>query len=130
MSHAKRPLSPHLQIYRPQITSVLSISHRIAGIALSLGAVLFVWQLVAAADGPAAFAAFQGFIGSWVGLVLLIAFSAAFYFHLANGIRHLVWDAGYGFDLLSVYRSGAAVLAATGALTALTWLSVLILWRR
>jgi succinate dehydrogenase / fumarate reductase cytochrome b subunit len=130
MSHAKRPLSPHLQIYRPQITSVLSISHRIAGIALSLGAVLFVWQLVAAADGPAAFAAFQGFIGSWVGLVLLIAFSAAFYFHLANGIRHLVWDAGYGFDLPSVYRSGAAVLVATGALTALTWLSVLILWRR
>lgn len=129
MASSSRPLSPHIQVYRPQITSLLSIAHRIAGIALSVGAILFVWQLVAAASGPDAFAEFQGFAGSWIGLVLLVAFSGAFYFHLANGIRHLVWDAGYGFDLTTTYRTGIAVLIATAALTALTWLAVLVIWR-
>lgn len=129
MPSPSRPLSPHLQIYRPQLTSVLSISHRISGIALAAGAIVFVWQLLAATEGPAAFEAFQAMIGSWLGLVLLVAWSAAFYFHLANGIRHLVWDAGYGFDLSSTYRSGIAVLAATGLLTAITWLVVLAGWR-
>ena len=129
MPHPSRPLSPHLQIYRPQLTSVLSISHRISGMALSLGALLFVWQLLAAAAGPLAFEGFQNMIGSWPGLVLLVAWSAAFYFHLANGIRHLAWDAGYGFDLPTTYRSGVAVLIATAALTAVTWIAVLIVWR-
>jgi succinate dehydrogenase / fumarate reductase cytochrome b subunit len=129
MPHPSRPVSPHLQIYRPQITSILSISHRLSGLALALGSVLFVWQLLAAAAGPASFERFQALIGSWPGLVLLVAWSAGFYFHLANGIRHLVWDAGYGFDLPTVYRSGVGVLVATAALTGLTWLAVLILWR-
>ncbi len=129
MASSSRPLSPHIQVYKPQITSLLSISHRVAGIALSAGAILFVWQLVAAATGPDAFANFQGFIGSWIGLVLLVAFSFAFYFHLGNGIRHLVWDAGYGYDLATTYRSGLAVLIATAALTAITWLAVLVIWR-
>jgi succinate dehydrogenase / fumarate reductase cytochrome b subunit len=130
MPHPSRPLSPHIQIYRPQITSVLSISHRIAGIALAIGALLFVCQLTAAASGPVAFEGVQRFIGSWFGLTLLVAWSAAFYFHLANGIRHLFWDAGRGFDLTTTYRSGVAVLVATGGLTALTWLIVLVSWRR
>jgi succinate dehydrogenase / fumarate reductase cytochrome b subunit len=129
MSSPSRPLSPHIQIYRPQLTSILSISHRISGIALSAGAVLFVGQLLAAASGPASFGSFQHFVGSWFGLALLVAWSAAFFFHLANGIRHLFWDAGYGFDLPSTYRSGAAVLAATVGLTALTWVAVLATWR-
>jgi len=129
MPHPSRPLSPHLQVYRPQLTSILSISHRLSGIALAGGALVFVWQLLAAAAGPAAFEAFQHMIGSWLGVVLLVAWSAAFYFHLANGIRHLAWDAGYGYDLPTAYRTGAAVLIATGFLTAITWIAVLIAWR-
>jgi succinate dehydrogenase / fumarate reductase cytochrome b subunit len=129
MATSRRPLSPHIQVYRPQITSLLSISHRIAGLALGAGAILFVWQLVAAASGPQAFAEVQDFIGSWIGLVLLVAFSFAFFFHLSNGIRHLVWDAGYGFDLKTTYLSGLAVLAATVGLTVIAWLAVLVIWR-
>lgn len=129
MPTSSRPTSPHLQVYKPQITSLLSITHRASGIALSIGAILFVWQLVAAASGPAQFASFQSFIGSWMGLVMLVAFSIGFFFHLANGIRHLVWDAGYGFDLPTVYRSGLAVLAATAGCSAITWIAVLVLWR-
>ena len=129
MSSVQRPLSPHLQVYRPQITSLLSIAHRISGIGLSFGAVLFVWQLVAAASGPNAFDGFERFIGSWPGLSLLVAWSAAFFYHLANGIRHLVWDAGYGFTLEQTYRSGRWVLAASAVLTALAWIVALVLWR-
>ena len=129
MPSVQRPLSPHLQVYRPQITSLLSIAHRISGIGLSVGAVLFVWQLVAAASGPNAFDGFERFIGSWFGLALLVAWSAAFFYHLANGIRHLVWDAGYGFSIEQTYRSGRLVLAAAAVLTALAWIAALILWR-
>ncbi len=84
MPSPNRPLSPHLQVYRPQITSLLSITHRVSGLALSVGSILLVWQLVAASSGPKSFLAMQGFIGSWMGLVLLVAWSAAFYFHLAE----------------------------------------------
>jgi succinate dehydrogenase / fumarate reductase cytochrome b subunit len=90
MDSAERPLSPHLQIYRWQLTSVLSILHRAAGIALSVGAVLLVWWLVAAASGPAAYSRAAGFFGSWIGLVLLFGWTAALFYHLCNGIRHLV----------------------------------------
>ena len=125
---AKRPLSPHLQVYRPQLTSVLSILHRITGLALAGGTLLLVWWLVAAAVGPEAYAAASGFIGSWLGLFMLLGWSAALFYHLANGIRHLVWDAGYGFELETVYRSGWAVVVATVALTALAWLIGLSAW--
>lgn len=125
---AKRPLSPHLQVYRPQLTSVLSILHRITGLALAGGTLLLVWWLVAAAVGPEAYATASGFIGSWLGLFMLLGWSAALFYHLANGIRHLVWDAGYGFELETVYRSGWAVVVATVALTALAWLIGLIAW--
>ena len=125
---AKRPLSPHLQVYRPQLTSVLSILHRITGLALASGTLLLVWWLVAAAVGQEAYAAVSGFIGSWLGLFMLLGWSAALFYHLANGIRHLVWDAGYGFELETVYRSGWAVVVATVALTALAWLIGLIAW--
>jgi succinate dehydrogenase / fumarate reductase, cytochrome b subunit len=91
---ASRPLSPHLQIYRPQITSVLSISHRATGLALSLGTLLLVWWLVALARGPEAFASVQSFVGSWLGRLLLLGWTFSLFFHLANGIRHLCWDAG------------------------------------
>ncbi|WP_207480052.1 succinate dehydrogenase, cytochrome b556 subunit [Arenibaculum pallidiluteum] len=123
-----RPLSPHLQVYRPQITSVLSITHRITGIGLSAGLLLLVWWLVAAATGPEAYATVQGFMGSWLGLLLLFGFTLANWYHFCNGIRHLVWDAGYGFEMPSVYLGGWFVVGAALGLTVLTWLVALIVW--
>jgi succinate dehydrogenase / fumarate reductase cytochrome b subunit len=125
-----RPLSPHLQVYRPQLTSVLSILHRFSGIALSVGTILLVWWLVAAAAGPEPFAHAQSFIGSWFGLLLLFAWSAALFYHLCNGIRHLWWDTGRGFDLQFVYASGWAVVAGTGALTLIAWIAGIVSWSR
>ncbi len=119
---AARPLSPHLQIYRPQLTSVLSITHRATGVALAAGTLLLVWWLVAAASGPEQFATVQGVIGSWLGRLVLLGWTMALFFHLANGIRHLFWDAGLGFGLRAAYASGWAVVAATVALTALAWI--------
>ena len=125
-----RPLSPHLQIYRWQLTSVLSILHRATGIALGAGTLLLVWWLVAAAQGPDAYARVQGFLGSWVGLLLLFGWSLALYYHLCNGLRHLWWDTGRGLDLRSVYAGGWTVLAATAVLTAITWVAGLSHWSR
>jgi succinate dehydrogenase / fumarate reductase cytochrome b subunit len=121
MASQNRPLSPHLQVYKPQISSVLSILHRLAGIGLGLGAVLLAWWLIAAASGPEAFAAVQAFLGSILGRLLLFGFSVALFYHLSNGIRHLVWDAGYGFELPVMAKSGWAVVVATGVLTLVAW---------
>jgi succinate dehydrogenase / fumarate reductase cytochrome b subunit len=126
MAAPNRPLAPHIQVYRPQMTSVLSILHRIAGVALGLGALLLVYWVVAAAAGPERFAAAQGLIGSWFGYLILFGFSVALFFHLANGIRHLFWDAGYGFELRAAYASGTAVLVMTAALTAVAWICGLL----
>jgi succinate dehydrogenase / fumarate reductase cytochrome b subunit len=128
MTPAQRPLSPHLQIYKPQLTSVLSISHRATGVALSIGAVLLVWWLVAAATGDEAYAAAQGFWHSWLGLLVLLGFTFSLFFHLCNGIRHLFWDAGYGFELKQTYLSGLAVLATSAALTLIAWIAALVAW--
>jgi succinate dehydrogenase / fumarate reductase cytochrome b subunit len=122
MTTQNRPLSPHLQVYRLQITSGLSILHRITGVALALGTLLLVFWLVAAAGGPESYAAAQGFIGSFLGRLLLFGWSAALFYHLCNGIRHLAWDAGLGYELPTVYRSGWLVLGATAALTLLSWI--------
>ena len=122
MMPADRPLSPHLQIYKPQLTSVLSITHRATGVALSVGSLFLVWWLVAAASGEASFATAQGFFGSWLGLLLLFGWSFAFFFHFCNGLRHLMWDTGYGFDLRTTYATGWMVVAASGALTILAWI--------
>jgi succinate dehydrogenase cytochrome b subunit len=124
MQH-NRPLSPDLQIYRPQLTSVLSISHRITGVALSVGSVLLVFWLIAAASGPQAYSAMQGLIGSWLGRVLLLGWTFSLFFHLCNGIRHLVWDAGYGFELRAIYVSGWTVLIASAVLTLAAWIGSL-----
>lgn len=122
MTTENRPLSPHLQIYRPQLTSVLSILHRLTGIALAAGTLLLVWWLVAVAAGPEAFETVQGFIGSWFGRALLLGWSYALFYHLVNGIRHLVWDAGWGFALKTVYLTGWTVIGASVALTLLAWM--------
>lgn len=128
MSPHDRPLSPHLQIYRPQITTVMSVLHRATGIALAVGTLLLVWWLVAAATGPEAFGTVQAFIGSWFGLLLMFGWTFCLWFHLSNGIRHLVWDAGYGFELPQVYFSGYLVIGASVGLTVLTWIVALVAW--
>src|SRR3954471_11808379 len=121
MAAQDRPLSPHLQVYRPQLTTILSITHRATGVALAGGTLLLAWWLIAAATGPEQFATVQAVIGSWIGRLLLLGWTAALFFHLANGIRHLFWDAGLGFDLKTTYRSGWLVLIATVVLTVVTW---------
>lgn len=120
MADDTRPLSPHLQIYKPQLTSVLSITHRGTGAFLSVGAFFLTCWLLALADGAEHFAKIQAHFSTWYGCCLLYAFVFSLYFHLCNGIRHLLWDVGIGLDIRATYRSGYAVLAATVALTLLT----------
>ena len=122
MTGPKRPLSPHLQIYKPQLTSVLSIAHRLTGIALAIGALLLVYWLAAAAAGPDAYATAKGFMGSWFGRVLLFGWSLSLFYHLCNGIRHLAWDAGFGFAIGTTYATGKAVLIGALVLTIAAWL--------
>lgn len=116
-----RPRSPNIQIYRPQLTSVLSIANRMTGIALGAFAVAMVVWLISIAAGPTTYATVQSFIGSWLGQILLLGCTFSFFLHLCGGIRHLVWDAGHGFSLGAIYASGWTVVAASVMLTALTW---------
>lgn len=116
-----RPLSPNIQIYRPQLTSVLSIGYRISGVVLSLYAVGLVVWLLGAAAGPEAYATANALFASWPGQLLLFAGTFAFFWHLCGGIRHLFWDAGYGYELRTIYRSGWAVVGASMLLTLLSW---------
>ena len=118
-----RPLSPHLQIYRWQLTSVLSILHRLTGLALAAGTLLLVYWLVATAAGPAPFAAAQELVGSILGRLLLFGWTVALFYHLANGVRHLLWDAGKGFELRTAYASGWAVVIAAVALSLIAWIA-------
>lgn len=121
MSNSGRPLSPHLSVYRWPITMTLSILHRISGIGLSMGLVVYAWWLVAASGGAADYAQFTAFAGSAVGQLLLVGWTAAFFYHFANGIRHLVWDFGYGFELKTANASAWFVVVLTVVLTAAYW---------
>jgi succinate dehydrogenase / fumarate reductase cytochrome b subunit len=116
-----------VQIYRPQLTSVLSILNRITGIVLSVGAVVLVIWLVAASTGPQAYAAVQGAISSWIGQIVLFGATFAFFLHLCGGIRHLIWDTVHGFELRVIYISGWAVVAASIVLTAAAWVVSLLI---
>jgi succinate dehydrogenase / fumarate reductase, cytochrome b subunit len=129
MPPAERPLSPHLQIYKPQLTSVLSIAHRATGCVLAAGTLFLTWWLVAAAAGGGWFAAAQRFWGSWLGLLMLFGWTFSLFYHLANGVRHLVWDAGYGFELEDAYVSGWIVVGSSAVLTLLAWIAGLIAWQ-
>jgi succinate dehydrogenase / fumarate reductase cytochrome b subunit len=122
MARDDRPVSPDLQIYRPQLTSALSITHRLTGVALSVGSPLLVCWLIAAAAGPQAYSTLHDFLASWLGLVLLLGWTFSLFFHLCNGIRHLLWDVGYGFDLQTIYVSGWAVVAISIGLTLTAWI--------
>lgn len=121
---AARPLSPHLQVYRPQLTSVTSILHRATGAAMTVGLVMLTWWLVAAAIGPEAYGVFAHFAGSKIGLFLLFGWTVSFYYHFANGIRHLVWDSGKLFNIKDAYAAGYFVLLLTAAMTGITWYCV------
>jgi succinate dehydrogenase / fumarate reductase cytochrome b subunit len=116
-----RPLSPHLQVYKPQLTSVLSILHRATGIALSVGALYLATWVIYAAASPKAYALFQGFNISIVGRIVLGGWLFCAFYHLSNGIRHLFWDAGYGFELKDAYRSGWIVVTVALIATLVSW---------
>jgi succinate dehydrogenase / fumarate reductase cytochrome b subunit len=122
MQTDNRPISPHLQIYRLPFNAVLSISHRLTGIALSLGSLVLVAWLVAAAAGPQAYAVTGAVLGSIPVQMLMFAWTFALFYHLCNGVRHLFWDAGYGFDLTVTRRTGLAALVAAAALTVAAWI--------
>lgn len=125
----RRPLSPHLQVYNMlELTSALSISGRITGVIWGAGALFMVWWLMAVAAGPAAFDRVAWFASSFLGLVFLFGVTAAAWFHTFNGIRHLGWDSGHGFDLPTTYRTGRWVLIATAAATLLTWIIAIAAW--
>jgi succinate dehydrogenase / fumarate reductase cytochrome b subunit len=119
MNSRGRPLSPHLSIYRWPITMTLSILHRVTGVALSIGFVLLVAWLVAAADGAEAHTRFAELMQSAGGRIVLAVLSFAFFFHLSNGIRHLIWDLGYGFEIPQANASSWVVIAGTIVLTLL-----------
>ncbi len=108
------------EVYRPQMTSVLSILHRIAGIALTLAGILIVWWFIALGTGADSFAFADGLITSWFGGLILIGSLVAFWYHFCNGIRHLVWDAGYCLDIPSAEKAGKIVIAAAAVLTVIT----------
>jgi len=120
MESVKRPLSPHLQIYKPQLTSILSITHRGTGVFLSLGALLLTCWLVGLAASEQTFNNLQQHTTAWYGQTLLTAFVFSIYFHLANGIRHLFWDAGLGLEISTAYKSGYATIAVSIILTTIT----------
>ena len=124
----RRPLSPHLQVYRWPLSMALSILHRVSGLAVGVGTLLLTWWLVAAAGSDAAFDRAQWFMGSALGVLLLFGWSVALIFHFCSGVRHLVWDAGYGFDAPAYSLGGWGVVVATGACTVLVWAVGLIAW--
>jgi len=123
MNTGNRPLSPHLQVYKPQITSVLSILHRITGVGLAVGALALVYWLNAAAYGPEVFARAQSLFASWLGRLLLIGWTWALFYHLCNGIRHIFWDAGLGLEMAQVKLTGWIVIAASVGCTLFTWMA-------
>lgn len=117
----ERPLSPHLQVYRPQLTSVLSIIHRGTGVALSVGAFAIAAWLYAAASDASTYQMFSGWLASPLGCAAVFGFAYALMYHLLNGIRHLFWDAGWGLEIDQTYRSGWAVVVVSIVLTAGLW---------
>src|SRR5574337_503462 len=117
-----RPRSPDIQIYRPQLTSVLSIAHRMTGVLLSVGSVLLVAWLVAVVDGGDTYVTVDGWLRSWLGLLLLLGWTFALFYHLCTGIRLLAWDLDFGFELRSFYLSGWSVVSVSVLLTAMTWI--------
>jgi succinate dehydrogenase / fumarate reductase cytochrome b subunit len=120
VNRGDRPLSPHIQIYRPQLTSVTSILTRITGNALLVGALICVWWLLAAAAGPEYFAFVDGIVTSWFGKLVFLGSIWALWYHTLAGVRHLIWDIGYGYDLKDAYALGYMVIGGSVVLTLIT----------
>ena len=123
VNRGNRPISPHLTIYRRELNMVMSIGHRIAGVAVGGAAVLVVWWFLAAAGDPDTFAFVDGLLTSWIGGLVLLAALAALWYHFFSGIRHLVWDAGVGFELDTAHKAGIGVLVAAAVMTVITWIA-------
>ena len=121
MSQSKYPTSPHLQIYRLPLTALLSITHRMTGVLLAFGCVILVCILAAAADSATAYQALVPHLQSWYGQIFLIGLVFSLYLHFCNGIRHLIWDVGYGFELSTVDLTAKLAIALAIGLTAATW---------
>ena len=119
-----RPLSPHLQVYKPQLTSILSILHRGTGIVLSIGSIFLVSWILVLTLGESAYQIYSQLVNNWFGKLVIFGFTFGLFYHLSNGIRHLFWDAGYGYDLKDAYVSGFAVIFSSISLTLITWLIV------
>lgn len=119
-----RPLSPHLQVYRPQINMVMSIVHRITGTGLYFGALLLAWWLFAAATGPDDFDYVNGLFATWPGMVVLVGFTWALIHHMLGGLRHFVWDTGAGLDIATVNLLSWATIVLSVLLTAGLWLFI------
>ena len=116
----ERPLSPHLSVYKPQITMVLSITHRIMGSFLAISTPVLIYWLMAIASGPTAYAELQAVFSYWFAKLFLLAWAFAFFYHMCNGVRHLFWDSGKGYDMENLYKSGYAVVAVASVLTLIT----------
>ena len=125
MPQTARPLSPHILIYRLQFTTVLSGLHRITGAALVVGTLLLIALLMALAAGPGPYAKVQAFASSWIGLFMLFGWSWSLCYHLCNGIRHLGWDIGWGYDIPRARQTGWIVIVVSAALTLLIWACVI-----
>ena len=120
-SHAERPLSPHLQVYRLTLTMMMSIVHRLTGGALYFGTLLVVWWLVALASGPEQFEFVQGIAGSIIGRLVLFGYTWALVHHAIGGLRHLIWDTGRGFDLGNVEWMARLNLIGSVVITVVIW---------
>ncbi len=118
---SRHPTSPHLQIYRLPLTALLSVTHRASGVVLAIGALLLVWVLAALAGGSESYAPVQALLQSWFGQLILFALTFALYFHFCNGIRHLFWDVGMGFELETADKTAHLVIVVAVALTIATW---------
>ena len=118
----KRPLSPHLQVYDLPLTAKLSVLHRGTGVVLFIGLILMVWIFTIAANGESSWLSMHRFLSSWLGKLILFGFTFSLYFHLCNGIRHLLWDIGKGLALNAANQSNRIVLIASVILTIVTWI--------
>ena len=118
----ERPLSPHLQTYKWTLTMAMSIVHRATGVALYVGTILLAWWLMAAAAGPSAYATFQDFVGSFIGRIIVFGYTWALMHHMLSGIRHFVWDLGYGFKANEREALAWGALVAGIVLTVLVWI--------
>jgi succinate dehydrogenase / fumarate reductase cytochrome b subunit len=126
----RRPISPFMlgSAYKFQTSSLTSILHRITGCALGVGTLLLTYWLVSAATGDGAYSIAEAILGSWFGILVLFGFTVALFYHFCNGIRHLAWDAGKGFELPDMHRNGAFVFAATAILTVAFWALAYFIW--